>query len=68
MGFPGGTVVKNLPVNAGDARDLCRLDSWVRKIPWSMKRQLTPVSWPGKSHGQRSLVGYSPWGSQKSWT
>ena len=47
-------MVKNLPVNAGDARDLCRLDSWVRKIPRSMKSQLTPVSWPGKSHGQRN--------------
>ena len=23
----------------------------------------TPVLWPGKSHGWRSLVGYSPWGS-----
>ena len=37
MGFPGGAVVKNLPVNAGDAGDLCRLDPWVRKIPWRMK-------------------------------
>ena len=30
------------------------------------KRQPDPVSLPGKSHGQRSLVGYSPWGSQDS--
>ena len=31
----------------------CRFDSWVRKIPWSMKWQPTPVSLPGKFHKQR---------------
>ena len=30
-----------------------RLDSWVPKMPWRMKRQLTPVFLPRKSHGQR---------------
>ena len=35
---------------------------WVRKIPWKRKWQPTPVFLPGKVHGQRSLVGYSPWG------
>ena len=34
---------------------------WVRKIPWRKKWQRTPVFLPGKSHGQRSLVGYGPW-------
>ena len=34
----------------------------VGKIPWRRKWWLTPVSLPGKSHGQRSLVGCSPWG------
>ena len=32
---------------------------WVRKIPWRRKWQPTPVFLPGKSHGQRSLVGCS---------
>ena len=32
---------------------------WVRKIPWRRKWQPTPVLLPGKSHGWRSLVGYS---------
>ena len=32
------------------------------KIPWRRKWHPTPVFLPGKSHGQRSLVGYSPWG------
>ena len=36
-------------------------DPWVRKIPWSRKWQPTPVLLPGEFHGQRSLVGYSPW-------
>ena len=39
---------------------------WVRKIPWNKKCQPTPVFLPGKSHGQRSLVGYSPWGHKES--
>ena len=34
---------------------------WVGKIPWRRARQPTPVFLPGKSHGQRSLAGYSPW-------
>ena len=37
------------------------LDPWVGKIPWRRKWQPTPVLLPGKSHGRRSLVGYSPW-------
>ena len=35
-------------------------DPRVRKIPWKKEWQPTPVSLPGGSHGQRSLVGYSP--------
>ena len=38
----------------------------VRKIPLSRKWQPTPVFLPGKSHAQRSLVGYSPWNRKKS--
>ena len=43
-------------------------NSWVGKIPWKRKWQPTPVFLPGKSHGQRSLVGYSPWGCKRSLT
>jgi len=39
-------------------------DSWVGKTPWRRKWQPTPVFLPGKSPGQRNLVGYGPW-SQK---
>ena len=40
--------------------------SWVRKIPRRRKWQPTPVFLPGESHGQRSLVGYSPRGRKES--
>ena len=38
-----------------------RFDSWFWKIPWRRKWQPTPVFLPEKFHGQRILVGYSPW-------
>ena len=53
--------VKNLPVNAGDTGD-----PWVGKIPGRRKRQPTPAFVPGDSHGQMSLVGYSPWARKES--
>ena len=39
-----------------------RFDAWVRKIPWRREWLPTPVFLPGEFHGQRSSVGYSPWG------
>ena len=44
----------------------CGFDPWVRKIPWRRKWQITPVLFPGNSHGQRTLVSYSPWGCKES--
>ena len=32
---------------------------------WRRQWHPTPVLSPGKSHGRRSLVGYSPWGLNK---
>ena len=40
-------------------------DPWVGKIPGRRKWQPTPIFLPGKSHGQKSLVGYSPWGHKE---
>ena len=60
--FPGGS----------DSKSVClqcrrpRYDPCVRKIPWRRKWQPTPVLLPGKSHRQRSLVGYSSWGRKES--
>ena len=53
--------VKHLP-----AMRETRFNSWVGKIPWRRKWQPTPVLLPGKLHGLRSLVGYSPWGRKES--
>ena len=44
----------------------CGFKSWVKKIPWRRKWQPTPVFLPGKSHGQRRLVGYNSWGLKES--
>ena len=41
-------------------------DPWAQKIPWRRKWQPIPVFLPGESHGQRSLVGYSPRGRKDS--
>ena len=41
-------------------------DPWVRKVLWSRKWHPAPIFLPGESHGQRSLVGYSPWGHKES--
>ena len=66
LDFPGGLVVKNLPVNAGNTTDSSSVP-WVGKIPWRRKWQPTPVFLLEESHGQRSLTGYSQRG-HKSWT
>ena len=42
-----------------------QFNPWVRKIPWRKKCQPTPVFLPGKSHGQRTMAGYSPWVRKK---
>ena len=41
-------------------------DPWGGKIPWKREWQPTSVIWSEKSHGKRSLEGYSPWGHQES--
>jgi len=51
-----GSALKNLPANARHAG----------LIPGRKEWQPTPVFLPGKSHGQRSLTGYSPWGCKGS--
>ena len=42
-----------------------RFNPWVRKLSWRRKWQPTAVFLPGKSHGWRNLVGYSPWGRKE---
>ena len=44
----------------------CGFDHWVRKILCNREWQPPPGFLPGKSHGQRSLTGYSPWRRKES--
>ena len=54
-------MVKDPLANAGDDASI----PGSGKIHWRRKWQLTPAFLPGKSHGKRSLVGYSPWGHKR---
>ena len=42
-----------------------RFDPWVGKITWRRAWQPTLVFLPRESHGQRNLVGYTPWGHKE---
>ena len=60
--FPSGSDDKESAYNSGDSGSFpgsgrC---SWRREWP------PTPVFLPGESHGQRTLMGYSPWGCKES--
>ena len=63
--FPGGSVVKESTCQCRRHR-IHGFVPWVKKISWRRKWQPTPVFSPWKSHGQRRLAGYSPWGP-KEW-
>ena len=61
MGLPGGSAVKNPPASAGDAGDPGLIPGSGR-CPGGGNGKHTLAFLPEKSHGQRSLVGYSPQG------
>ena len=56
--------VKNLPVDAGDVKNMGSVFGWEDPLEEGMAT--TPVFLPGESHGQSSLAGYSPWGHKES--
>ena len=56
MGFPGGSVVKNPPANAGNV-----VQSLGQENPLKKEMATHSVFLSGKPHGERSLMGYSPW-------
>ena len=60
-GFPGAQTVKRLPTVQ---------ETRVRSLGWEdpMEKEMAThsVFLPGKSHGLRSVVGYSPWGRKES--
>ena len=60
--FPGGSDGKSVCLQCGRPG----FHPWVRKIPCRKEWWPTPGLFPGKSHGRRSLIGYSPWGRKES--
>ena len=63
LGFPDGSVVKNLPAHAGDAGLIPRLG----RSTEVGNGKLVPAFLPGKSHGQRSLACCRSWGRRIYW-
>ena len=64
-GFPGSASGKD-PACQCRGHKRWGFDPWLGKIPWRRSWQPTPIFLPGESHGQRSLVGYHPWGHIES--
>ena len=65
MGFPGDTVIKNPLANAGDTKDEGSIPGLGRS-PGAGNGNPLQYFCLEKSHGQRSLRGYSPWGYKES--
>ena len=68
-GFPGSSVVKNLPASVGGAGDLCLILGLGRSPGGGNGNPLQYSCLERgkrKFHGQRSLAGYSPWGRKES--
>ena len=66
LGFPGDSVVKNLPANVGDVRDTGLIPGSGRS-PRVGNGNTLQYYLPGRFHGQRSLMGYCPWGPWGPW-
>ena len=62
----GGTSLVTQRVKNPPVKQETGVQSLGGEIPWRRTWLPTPVFLPGASHGQRSLVGYSPWGCKKS--
>ena len=63
LGFPGGASESTCQCRRHKRH---RFNSWIGKIPWRRKWQPTPVFLSTESHGQRSLLDYSPWDCKES--
>ena len=71
-GFPGGSDSKGSTYNVGDLGSIPGLgrspaegNSYLL-FPWNTTWNTTPIFWSGEFHGQRILVGNSPWGHKES--
>ena len=67
-GFPGGFLVKKKKKKStchGRRPRRCRFDPWIQKIPLEEEMATHSGILARKSHGQRGLEGYSPWGHKE---
>ena len=65
LGFPDGSAGKESACNAKDTGDLGSIPG-LERSPGQGNGNPLQYFLPEKSHGQRSLVGYSPWGHKES--
>ena len=65
LGFPSGSAGKESACNAGDTGDMGSIHGSGRS-PGEGNDNPLQLFLPGESHGQRSLVGYSPWDCKES--
>ena len=63
VGCPGGASGKEPACQCRRCKRLVKSLGWEKPLEEGMAT--TPALLPGESHGQRSLVSYSPWGSQR---
>ena len=63
VGFPSGSVVTNLPANAGDTGDEGSIPGSGRSLEKERATHSSILAW--EIHGQRSLEGYSPWSCKR---
>ena len=63
-GFPGSSESKESACQCRSFRSH-GFNPWVRKIPWRRAWQPTPAFLPRESHGQKTLVSYSPWAHKR---
>ena len=64
MGFPGGSVLKNLPVMQETCKGMGLIPVWGRSLEKEMSTHSSIFAW--KSHGQRSLMSCSSRGRKES--
>ena len=64
MGFPGSTLVKNWPADAGDERKVGSIPGQEEPLEEEMAAHSSILAWR-EFHGLKNLAGYNPWGHKE---
>ena len=64
MGFPGSTLVKNWPADAGDERKVGSILGQEEPLEEEMAAHSSILAWR-EFHGLKNLAGYNPWGHKE---